>query len=135
MRGLTSTIAGLGLLAVALGIYWYGGSNMTVVGAAAGSLILLYRGYQGLTIVEAAGDAMTSIEFATNPRGAIMDFATDQATDFLTEARGKAAEPAEESRSFDPDAIIARYLENRGEDPPASDRPASSARTFGRKGL
>ena len=135
MRGLTSTIAGLGLLAVALGIYWYGGSNMTVVGAAAGSLILLYRGYQGLTIVEAAGDAMTSIEFATNPRGAILDFATDQATDLLTESRGKAADPAEEGRSFDADAIIARYMENRAQVSPAGDRPPSSVPTFGRKGL
>lgn len=143
MRGLTSTIAGVCLLAASLWIFWHGGSTTTVVITAVGSLLLLYRGYQGLTITEAAGDAMFPIELATNPRGAILDLAVDQVTDLFAGSREKTAEPAEEDRtspagtdrSFDPDAIIARHMENRAEHPPASDRPASQGRTFGRKGL
>ena len=135
MRGLTSTIAGVGLLGAALWVFWHGGSTMTVAIAAAGSLFLLYRGYQGLTLTEAAGDPLLPIELVTNPRGAILDFATDQAVGLIEEVRGKAAEPEEEDRSFDPDAIIARYMENRVDNPPVSDRPASSGRTFGRKGV
>ena len=132
MRGLTSTIAGLGLLAAALWLFWYGASTFTVVVTAVGALLLLYRGYRGLTIAETMGDATFPIELALNPRGAILDFVTDQAANLLTDSREK---PAEENRSFDPDAIIARYMENRADDSPSSDRPASSARAFGRKGL
>ena len=134
MRGMTSTLAGLVLLAVAGWTFIHGGSTLTVVVAGGGALFLIYHGYQGLTLTEATGDAMLPIELVTDPRGAIIDLATDRAASLIDDVRGTPAEPEEVDRSFDPDAIIARYMENRAGDPPATDRPAPSGRTFGRKG-
>lgn len=135
MRGLTSTAAGIGLLAATLWLFSKGGANPAVLVCAAGALVLLYRGYQGLTIAESAGDAMVSMELASNPRGAILDLATQQVERLLSDARGEGEDGAAGKPAFDADAVISRYLEKRSEQPPAAAESNPAPRGFGRKGL
>jgi hypothetical protein len=137
VRGVSSTVVGTGLLALAVWDLMRTGGSATTMFLAAGALFFLYRGYQGLTVTEAAGDPMLPIQFVANPRGALIDLATDQVTGLFEQSGSQpAAAEEEEERKFDPDAIIARYLEKRGENPPpAEDAPPPPARTFGRKGL
>lgn len=135
MRGLTSTAAGIGLVAAALWLFSSGGANTTVLMCAAGALVLLYRGYQGLTIAESAGDAMVPMEFVSNPRGAIVDLATQQVEKLIDGARGEARDGAAGEQPFDADAAISRYLEKRSEQLPTPTELSPAPRGFGRKGL
>ena len=152
MRGWTSFAAGVLLLALAYGLYSLGGfgSEAVICGIAAAAFFL--QGAFGLGV--GAGDGATGlVEFIQNPADAIVDSATDRLTDWLGD-RKVEEEPADrgafvghrqqlvdwlhdrdEPASFDPDAAIARYLEQRLPEPPAVPTSAPAARTFGRKGL
>lgn len=139
MRGVSSTIVGVGLLAVAVWDLTRSGGGMTTIFIAAGALYFLYRGYQGLSVTE-AGDPMLAINFVANPRRAVIDLATDQVTGLFEPAQANpqandTKPEAEQQPAFDPDAIIARYLEQRAENPPPAEPAAPAPRTFGRKGL
>jgi len=133
MRGLSSTFVGMGLLAGGVWLFMHNYSNTLLLGLLGAGLVLLYRGYQGLTIVEAADDAMLPAEFISNPRGAAIDLAVDRIGQLFEDQQDKAA--AEQERNFDPDAIMARYLENRPAGQPASSQVPAAPRGFGRKGL
>ena len=143
MRGVSSTIVGVGLLAVAVWDLTRSGGGMTTMFIAAGALYFLYRGYQGLSVTE-AGDPMLAINFVANPRRAVIDLATDHVTGLFEPAQANpqpnpqandGKPEAEQQPPFDPDAIIARYLEQRAENPPPTEPAAPPPRTFGRKGL
>jgi hypothetical protein len=130
MRGVTSIVIALALLALAMWAFSSGGTSMGVA-FASGAAILFVRGLQGRGVTEGA-DTPGPIEFIRDPAGAIVDSAIDRIGDLLAD---KEAAPAEEAKpAFDPDAAIQRYLANRPES--ASAPPAPPAhRGFGRKGL
>ena len=139
MRGWSSIVVGFLLLGV--GYLWFAmgglGSSIFCVGAAA---FFFFRGAQGLTANEAGdvGDASAVIEFVSNPAEAIVDTATDRLADWFKgdEPKPVAPEPATaESSGFDPDAIVARYLAQRGPEPAGAAAAQAPPRGFGRKGL
>ena len=138
MRGVSSTVVGVGLLSLAVWDVTRSGGGMTTMFIAAGALYFLYRGYQGLSVTE-AGDPTLPIDFVTNPRRAVIDLATQQVGSLFEPAGGSPQaddKPDGEKPAFDPDAIIARYMEQRAANPPpAEDLPPPAPRTFGRKGL
>ena len=147
MRGWTSFVAGFLLLALAYWLYSLGGfgSEAMICGVAAAGFML--QGAFGLGV--GAGDNATGmVDFIRNPADAIVDSATDRLGDWLGD-RKAAEEPAkgtgvnhrqalvdwlhdrDEPAAFDPDAAIARYMENREPQPES----AAPIRSFGRKGL
>ena len=102
----------------------------------AAAAFFFVRGAQGLTANEAGdvGDASAVIEFVSNPADAIVDTATDRLADWFGDKDPKAAAPAEQP-GFDPDAIVARYLAQRGSEPESATAGQAPLRGFGRKGL
>ena len=141
-------MAGFLLLGVA---YWsfatdgFGGSMLMCAAAAA---FFFCRGAQGQEL-DTTGDPTAVIDFVRDPAEAIVDTATDRLGDWLGENRKAKEEPADgtvanhrqalanwlhdrdEPAAFDPDAVIARYMENREPQPES----AAPIRTFGRKGV
>src|SRR3990170_5227710 len=133
MRGRSAIFVSFLLLGLAVWSFaWDGFSSSTLMCAVAAAFIF-FRGAQGMEINE-VGDPLAVIEFVRNPADAIVDSATERLGDWLGD--GKAAEePAtstgvnhrqalvdwlhdrEEPAAFDPDAAIARYIENRGPQP------------------
>ena len=145
MRGWTSFLFAFLLLGLAFWSFSADGFGSSALMFAAGAAFFFYCGANGQG-VDAAGDAGAVMEFVFDPRDAIVDTATDKLGDWLGDAESAAADWLGGSKSveaepngFDPDAAIARYLENRGEDRGAEtgSQPASAApvRGFGRKGL
>ena len=145
MRGWTSFFCGFLLLGLAYWSFSADGFGSSMLMFAAGAAFFIYRGANGQE-VDAAGDPTAVMEFVSDPADAIVDTATDKIADWLGESKSAAADWLREPKSapadsggFDPDAVIARYLENRGEDRGAEavSQPASAApvRGFGRKGL
>ncbi|HUP68131.1 MAG TPA: hypothetical protein VM145_07970 [Sphingomicrobium sp.] len=130
MRGISSTIGGLGLLGFGLWKFVQGEANLTVMVLLASALILLFRGYQGLTIRQSVDEAMLPAQLIANPRAAAFDFAVDR-IDRLLEDVGPTPQ-SETKPGFDPDAAIARYMETRGK-PPADPAHTEIPRQFGRK--
>ena len=129
MRGITSLIVALGLLGFGGWTYLGSGFNPAVFGAIAGGGFFLFRAYQGIGF-SPLNDATTPIEFVTNPTRTIVDCATGELEGFLGE---NDESKTDEKPTFDPDAIIARYMENRPEAAAENIGPAPAA--FGRKGL
>src|SRR5687768_11550715 len=135
MRGWTSFFVGFLLLGLTYWSFSADGFGSTALMFAAGAAFFIYRGANGEG-VDAAGDPTALMDFVSDPAEAIVDTATDKLGDWLGESKSAAAEwlggskSAEaEPKGFDPDAAVARYLENRGEDRGAevAPQPASAA--------
>ena len=135
MRGWTSILGGMVMAGLALWLLSSSGANTTAFVFGAGALILFYRGYQGLTLGESADDAMMPMEFVSDPRGTILEIASDQVGNWMETARNQASTESGKDPSFDPDAVIARYMEQRAENPLPAIAPPPAPRGFGRKGL
>ena len=136
MRGWSSILVGCLLLVATYWSFAWGGFGSATVMCAAGGVFLIVRGVQGMAVGE-SGDPTALIEFARDPAGAIVDTATERLGDWFN-GDDKAA-PVEEQPKFDPDAAIARYLEQRtvepGVQPAAPLAGPAPIRTFGRKGI
>ena len=135
MRGWSSIVVGFLLLGVAYWSFTVDGFGSSALLCGAAAAFFFFRGAQGLAVGE-AGDPTAVIDFVTDPADAIVDTATDRIADWLKsdEPTAAVAEPAK----FDPDAVIARYLEQRGLDPLAGSATAAGpapTRGFGRKGV
>ena len=134
MRGVTSIVIALGLLALAMWAFSSGGTSMGAA-FAGGAAILFVRGLQGRGVTQ-GGDTPGPIEFIRDPAGAIVDSAIDRIGDLLAD---KDEAQAEQQPAFDPDAAIQRYLANRPEAAGPADYPSAAQppahRGFGRKGL
>jgi hypothetical protein len=131
MRGWSSIIVGLALLALAACASLAGlflGATITLGLAGA---FLIYRGLQGVGVTD-AGDPTALGDFISNPAGSLIEAATGQAEEWLAEKR-KA--PAEEPPRFDADAALARYIANRPAPPPQAGQASPPVRGFGRKRL
>ena len=130
MRGMSSIIVGILLAGAGAWLYMEGGFGTEVLVLVAAGALLGARGCMGSDI-SSVDDVAAPIEFLRNPAGAIVDEATDRLTEMLTQKKQPEPEPVS---TFDPDAAIARYLENRPvqEAAPPQHPPI---RGFGRKGL
>ncbi|WP_310468819.1 hypothetical protein [Sphingomonas sp.] len=139
MRGWSSILIAFFLLALAYWSYAASGLGSSTMAFGAAGAVFFVRGAYGLSAREAgdAGDTTAIIEFVTNPAGAIVDSATDKLGDWLqSDDKKPAADAAPEQPKFDPDAALARYLENRAPAPAAAaPEAAAPPRGFGRKGL
>ena len=147
MRGWSSFVAGFLLLGVAYWAFASDGFGTSMLMCAAAAAFFFYRGAIGQEL-DTTGDPTAVIDFVRDPAEAIVDTATDRLGDWLGERKADE-KPADrtavnhrqalvdwlhdrdEPAAFDPDAVIARYMENRG---PQPDSPAP-VRSFGRKGL
>jgi hypothetical protein len=130
MRGWSSILVGFLLLGVA---YWSFavdgfGSSTLLCGVAAS--FFFFRGAQGQELDEGGGDPTAVVDFVSDPAEAIVDSVTDRLADWLGEDKSKA-----EQAEFDPDAVIARHLAQRGTEPNAATASAAPPRSFGRKGV
>ena len=134
MRGWSSMFVGFLLLGVAYWSFAAEGLGSSTLLCAAAAAFFFFRGSQGLTVGE-VGDPSTVIEFVQDPAEAIVDSATERFSDWLNDRKGAEADQP----GFDPDAVVERYLAQRGPDPVGapSAEPASPApyRGFGRKGV
>jgi len=119
--------AGLLLLALAFWQFVTNGVGFNALVLGAGGLAVVLFGAMGRNIE--AERAQGTADFLTDPGGAIVDAATDRLGDWL----GEATKPTQEE--FDPDAAIARYLENRPASQPEPAEPRRYVPRFGRKGL
>jgi hypothetical protein len=133
MRGWTSILAAVLLLGVAYWSYADDGLVSSALICAAAAAFFFFRGAQGLS-VEEAGDASALIDFVKDPADAIVDTATDRLADWLQPNEAQAATGGEQ-RGFDPDAVIARHLEQRKAEAAAAPASAPAYRGFGRKGV
>ena len=139
MRGWSAIFVGCLLLGLAVWSFaWDGFSSSTLMCATAAAFIF-FRGAQGMEVSE-VGDPLAVIEFVKNPADAIVDSATERLGDWLDNRPSSAGA---DQGGFDPDAVLDRYLAQRGPDPvpapavapaPAATSPAPP-RGFGRKGL
>ena len=139
MRGWSAIFVGLLLLALAVWSFaWDGFSSSTLICATAAAFIF-YRGAQGMEINE-VGDPLAVIDFVKDPADAIVDSATERLSDWFDNRTNSAG--ADEG-GFDPDAVVERYLSQRGPEgiasPASAPAPAATSpappRGFGRKGL
>ena len=127
----------IGFFLLGLGYWSYAaegfGSSTLLCGAAAA--VFFFRGAQGMAAGEAGniGDSTAIVDFVTNPAEAIVDTATDRLSDWVNSGDVKPA-TADEHSKFDPDAVLARYIEKRGAGPTAAPAAAAPIRSFGRKG-
>lgn len=134
MRGWSSIVAGLGLLALAAGAYVFGGLTGTAMTFGIAGAFLVFHGCRGIGVSDAP-DPTALTDFISNPAGSIVEAAAEQAGEWLTVKRKPAA--ADELPKFDADAALARYMANRPESPPSPPvlEAAPPVRGFGRKGL
>ena len=130
MRGWSAIVVGFVLLALALWSFAWDGLNSSTMMVAAAAAFSFMRGAQSLGIGGVA-DPSALVDFAMNPAGAIVDTAADRLSDWLDDAPIPATAQPEK---FDPDAVVARYVEQRGTEPVAPMNPAPVS-GFGRKGL
>jgi hypothetical protein len=132
MRGWTSSIGGAVLVGIAIWMLAHGNSNKMVLVLAGGALVLFFRGYQGLTITEAANDAMLGANFVADPKRTALNYAADRMDNFIEDDGSGDDEP----RRIDADRIIDNYLAERARNsPPSAAGPAPGPGGFGRKGL
>ena len=135
MRGWSAIVVGFLLLGLAVWSFVWDGFNSSTVMVATAAGFAFVRGAQGLGIGE-VGAPSALVEFAMNPAGAIVDTAADRLSDWLDDA---PTPTTAQSEKFDPDAVVARYVEQRGTEPVAAPAPAPSipapVRGFGRKGV
>jgi hypothetical protein len=135
MRGWSAIVVGFLLLGLAVWSFaWDGFSSSTLLCATAAAFIF-FRGAQGMEINE-VGDPLAVIEFVRNPADAIVDSATERLSDWFD---NQPDSPTAGEEKFDPEAVVARYLEQRGSEPaaapPAEPPVPAPMRSFGRKGL
>ena len=135
MRGWSAIVVGFLLLGLAVWSFVWDGFNSSTVMVATAAGFAFVRGAQGLGIGE-VGDPSALVDFAMNPAGAIVDSAADRLSDWLDDA---PTPPTAQADKFDPDAVVARYVEQRAIEPAAAPAPAATSpappRGFGRKGL
>ena len=136
MRGWSAIFVSFLLLGLAVWSFAWDGFGSSTLIAATAAAVIFFRGVQGMEINE-VGDPLAVIEFVRNPADAIVDSATERLGDWLT--ADEPASPSAEEGKFDPEAVIARYLEQRGPEPAAASAPAAASpapvRTFGRKAV
>jgi hypothetical protein len=132
MRGWTSSIGGAVCVGAAMWMLAQGYSDKTVLVLAGAALVLFFRGYQGLTIGEAANDAMLGASFVADPKRTAINYASDR-MDNLIDGDGDGNE---QHHRIDVDKIMDRYLEERSRNAPAAQAtPSASPIGFGRKGI
>jgi hypothetical protein len=131
MRGWSSIIVGLVLLALAASAHLAGLFPAAAVTLGLAGAFLIYRGLQGIDVTD-AGDPTALGDFISNPAGSLIEAAAGQAEEWLAEKR-KA--PPEEPPRFDADAALARYIANRPASPPQAVQTSPPVRGFGRKRL
>ena len=135
MRGWSAIVVGFLLLGLAVWSFLWDRFNSSTVMVATAAGFAFVRGAQGLGIGE-VGAPSALVEFAMNPAGAIVDSAADRLSDWLEDA---STPPTAQAETFDPDAVVARYVEQRGTEPAAAPAPAAASlaplRSFGRKGV
>ena len=122
---LQSVWAGFALLGVALWQFLTDGISVTAILFGGAALAVLVLGTLGKDVE--AEKISGTVDFLTDPAEAIVDAATDRLGDWL---KGDG----EPEQRFDPDAAIARYLENRPEGQPTVVAPPRELPGFGRKG-
>ena len=132
MRGWTSMLVGFLLLGMAYWSFAADGIGMSAVLCISASAYFFFRGANGMPIGD-VGDPSAVIDFIKDPADAIVDTATDRFADWCG-SKPDSAE-AEEQSKFDPDAVIARYLDQRVSQPAPQPEVAAPVRAFGRKGL
>jgi hypothetical protein len=130
MRGWTSFLVGFLLLGLAVWSFSADGLGSSALLFAAGAAFFVYCGAHGREVSE-TGDPTAVIDFVKDPADAIVDSATERLADWLKEPQSAADEPAR----FDPDAVIARYIENRGAESTGQLEITAPIQGFGRKGL
>jgi len=132
MRGWTSSIGGALCVGAAMWMLAQGQSDKTVLVLAGAALVLVFRGYQGLTIGEAASDAMLGANFVADPKRTAINYASDRMDNLIDgDDDGK-----EERHRIDVDKIMDRYLEERSRNSPAAQAaPSASPIGFGSKGI
>ena len=133
MRGWSSIIVGVALLALAAWCHLANISSGGVIFFGLAGAFLLFRGFQGVEITE-AGDPTALGEFISNPAEALVEAATDQAGEWMS---NRKADSPDQAVPFDADAALARYMANRPQGLPEA-APAAApppVRGFGRKGL
>lgn len=141
MRGSSSIFVGVLLVAVASWTFSTAGFGTATLICAVAGAFFLFLGARGMALGE-AGDPVALVDFVRDPAGAIVDTATDRIGDWLNNDKPGAAAAAEKPK-FDPDAVIERYLAQRGGDAVADSTSAAATaspgpaptRTFGRKGI
>jgi hypothetical protein len=127
VMNLQSIWAGFALLGVAFWQFFTDGISFTAILFGGAGLAVLVLGTIGK---ETEAERISgTVDFLTDPAEAIVDAATDRLGDWL----GGGAES--EQPKFDPDAAIARYLENRPEGQPNPAAPRRELPGFGRKGM
>jgi hypothetical protein len=131
MRGWTSSIGGALLVGMAMWMLVQGNSGKIVLVLAGGALVLFFRGYQGLTITEAADDAVLGASFVADPKRTAMNVAFNRVHQiFDDDSEGEDGHP------IDVEKIMDRYLAERSRNPPLPEgAPAPAQSGFGRKGL
>ena len=131
MRGWTSSIGGAVCVGAAMWMLAQGHADKTVLVLAGAALVLFFRGYQGLTIGEAASDAMLGASFVADPKRTAINYASDRMDNLIDGDDGN-----EEHHRIDVDKIMDRYLEERSRNAPAAEAtPPASPFGFGRKGI
>jgi hypothetical protein len=122
-----STWAGFALLGVAFWQFFSDGISFTAILFGGAALVVLVLGTLGKEVE--AEKISGTVDFLTDPAEAIVDAATDRLGSWL----GGDAES--DQPQFDPDAALARYLENRPDGQPNPVAPRRELPGFGRKGL
>src|SRR5215212_1301722 len=135
MRGWSAIVVGFLLLGLAVWSFAWDGFSSSTISCVTAAAVIFFRGTQGMGIRE-VGDPLAVIEFVRNPAGAIVDSAADRLSDWLDDAPTPATSQPDK---FDPDAVVARYVEQRAIEPAAAQALAAISpappRGFGRKGL
>ena len=129
MRGWSSFFVGFLLLGVAYWSYSADGFGTSTLMCGAAAAFCFFCGANGRAVSE-NGDPTAVIDFIKDPADAIVDSATDRLAEWMGERKA-----ADEKAGFDPDAALARYMENRQPQPAAVPDVAAPVRSFGRKGL
>jgi hypothetical protein len=132
MRGWTSSIGGAVCVGAAMWMLVQGHSDKTVLVLAGAALVLFFRGYQGLTIGDAASDAMLGASFVADPKRTAINYASDRMDNLID----GDDDWNEERHRIDVDKIMDRYLEERSRNAPAAQAtPSASPIGFGHKGI
>ena len=129
MRGWSSFFVGFLLLGVAYWSYSADGFGTSTLMCGAAAAFCFFCGANGRAVSE-NGDPTAVIDFIKDPADAIVDSATDRLAEWMGERK-----TVEDKPGFDPDAALARYMENRVENPGVPPEGHAPMRSFGRKGL
>ncbi|MGZ8997778.1 MAG: hypothetical protein ACXW2T_02875 [Allosphingosinicella sp.] len=135
MRGWSSIVVGLALLALAAWAHLTNLFSGVAITFGIAGAFLIYRGLQGVEVTS-AGDPTALGDFISNPAEALVEAAAEQAEGWLTQKRKTAVEDSTDgSGRFDADAALARWMANRPQSPTAAVEVSRPVPGFGRKGL